>query len=125
MNTFFARKSVGFYATAVAVVLGIVALCLFATSRENNSSAIVGLLVAGVICSTLVGVKHFKLTEYIPLILNSIALAMIFRVLLDNLADIFAKNNVLGLSSGFIASMVFCLLATAGSVVAVICNHEK
>ena len=125
MKTFFAKKSVGFYATAAAAVLGIIAVILFATSRENNSTAIVGLLAAGLVCSALIAVKHVKLTEYIPLVLNAVALGMIFKVLLDNLADIFAKNNVLGLSSGFIASMIFCLLAAVGSIVAVICKHEK
>ena len=50
---------------------------------------------------------------------------MIFNVLLNHLADIFAKNNVVGLSIGFILSIVFCALAAAASVVAAIGKHDK
>lgn len=125
MKTFIAKKSVGFYATVLAAVFGIISVCLYSSSGESNSTAIVALLVTGLICSAFIAVKHFKLTEYIPLILNAVALALILKVLLDTLADIFAKNNVTGLSSAFIASMVFCGLAAVGSAVAVICKHER
>ena len=50
---------------------------------------------------------------------------MVFNVLLHNLADIFAKNNVIGLSTGFILSMVFCALAAIASIVAVAAKHER
>ena len=125
MKEFFAKKSAGFYASVVAVVLGIVAVCAFAPARENQDSTIVVLMILGILCSAIVAVKHFPLTEYIPLICNAAALAMVFNVLLHNLADIFAKNNVIGLSTGFILSMVFCALAAIASIVAVAAKHER
>lgn len=82
-------------------------------------------MILGILCSAIVAVKHFPLTEYIPLICNAAALAMVFNVLLHNLADIFAKNNVIGLSTGFILSMVFCALAAIASIVAVAAKHER
>lgn len=125
MKEFFAKKSTGAYASIAAALLGIIAVCLFAFSRENNNAAIVVCLAVGIVCSALIVVKHLPLTEYIPLILNAAALGMIFNVLLNHLADIFAKNNVVGLSIGFILSIVFCALAAAASVVAAIGKHDK
>lgn len=122
---FLAKKSTGFYASVLAAIFGIIAVCMFAPARENNNTAIVVVLIVAIICSALIAVKHFALTEYIPLVLNAVALAFIFNVLLHNLADIFAKNNVIGLSTGFITAIIFCALATIASIVAVIGKHEK
>lgn len=125
MKAFFAKRSVGFYASVIAAVFGIIAVSAFAPARENQNSVIVTLMILGVICSAIVAVKHFPLTEYVPFAFNAAVLAMIFNVLLHNLADIFAKNNVIGLSTGFVLSMVFCTLAAIASVVAVAAKHER
>lgn len=126
MKEFFAKKSIGFYLTMAAAVCGIIAVSLFAASRENkDGAAIIALLAIAIVCSAAIAVRHFTLTEYVPLVLNAAATGLIFVVLLNNIADIFAKNNVIGLSAGFIVSIVFCFLATIASCAAVICKHEK
>lgn len=123
---FFAKKSAGFYATVLAVILGIVAVSVFSASRESDGeTAIIWLLVAAIVCSAFVAVIHIPLTEYVPLALYAIAAALVLILFLNNMADIFAKNNVLGLSTEFVVSMVFCVLAMVSSCVSVICGHEK
>ena len=125
IKDFIGKKSVGFYMTVAAAVLSLSACILFGVSRENKQVAIVVLLALAIVACGMVAVKPFFLTEFLPLVFTAVSTGMILVVLLNNLADIFAKNNVVGLSGTFIASLVFAALAMIVSALAAIFKQEK
>lgn len=125
MKNFLAKKGLGWYFTAVAVILNLLGVILYGVSRENTSSAIIVLLVFAMATGVAVALKHFKFTEYVPFILSVIPFALTVAILLENVTQIWFKNNVVGLSSTIIPAVVFMALATILSACAVVSKHEK
>lgn len=125
MKNFLDKKSFGFYLTVATVVLGLLACILYGVSRENKEISVILLLVFAMAFGVLVLVKPFTFTEYLPFVLSAASTGIMFKILLDNLADIFAKNNVIGLSGTFVASLVFVVLAMIVSACSVVFKQEK
>ena len=125
MKNFFAKKSWGFYCIAVAVVLDLLACILYGISRENNTGAIIILLVFAMVTGVIVAVKPFKYTEYVPFVLTAIPFGLITYILIENISQIFFKNNVIGISGTFITSFVLIILAMVACAVSLVVKHEK
>ncbi len=125
VKEFFAKKGVGFYLTVATAVLSLLGCILFGVSRENKFVAPVVLLILALVACCVVAVKPFFLTEYLPLVFTAIPAGMIIVILLNNVADIFAKNNMLGLSGTFVTSVVFVVLAMIVSALATVFKQEK
>ena len=125
MNSFFANKGLGFWFTVAAVILNLIAVILYGVSRENVTGVITALLVSAIIVGVIVAFKHFRFTEFLPFVLSAIPLAMAVFILLDNISQIWFKNNVVGLSATIIPAIVFMALATVSSAAALVCSHEQ
>lgn len=125
MKNFLAKKGIGFYFTAAAVVLGLIGVILYGVSRENVSVAVTVLLVLAVATGAVVAVKPFKFTEFVPLAFGIVSFGMLLVILLDNIAEIAFKNNMLGLSGEFVAGLIFIVLALIGFVGGLVAKQEK
>lgn len=119
------KKSTGYIFLICSIVFNVAAAILFGISRENKSTAIVVLLVLAAVIGIASLIKHLPLTEYLSLALVAVAGGLLVVVFLGNMADIFAKNNVIGLSGAFIASLVTVVLSMITSCGAVIAKMEK
>lgn len=125
MKKFISNKGIGFYLLLVASILSFISAILFSTCREGKETWVIVLSVIAGIIALLVSFKRFKFTEYIPLILQSVSLGLILFTFLNLLADIFAKNNVIGISGGFITSFVFGAISTVLFAVSSCVKIEK
>ncbi len=125
MKKFISNKGIGFYLLLVASILSFISAILFSTCREGKETWVIVLSVIAGIIALLVSFKRFKFTEYIPLILESVSLGLILFTFLNLLADIFAKNNVIGISGGFITSFVFGAISTVLFAVSSCVKIEK
>ena len=125
MKKFISNKGIGFYLLLVASILSFISAILFSTCREGKETLVIVLSVIAGIIALLVSFKRFKFTEYIPLILQSVSLGLILFTFLNLLADIFAKNNVIGISGGFITSFVFGAISTVLFAVSSCVKIEK
>ena len=125
MKKFISNKGIGFYLLLVASILSFISAILFSTCREGKETWVIVLSVIAGIIALLVSFERFKFTEYIPLILQSVSLGLILFTFLNLLADIFAKNNVIGISGGFITSFVFGAISTVLFAVSSCVKIEK
>lgn len=125
MKDFFAKKSIGFYFTAAAIVLSLLACILYGVSRENVNAAIIVLLAFAMVTGVIVAVKPIKYAEAVPFVLTAIPLGFATYILIENISQIFFKNNVIGLSGTFVTSFVFIALAAVVSAVSLVVRQEK
>lgn len=119
------KKSAGYIFLICSIAFNLAAAILFGISRENKSAAIVVLLALAAAVGILSLIKYLPLSEYVVVALAAVAGGMLVVVFLGNMADIFAKNNVVGLSGKFITSLVFVVLSMISSCGAAITKVQK
>ncbi len=122
---FISKKGLGFYFEIAALVLSLIGCILYGVSRENDSAAVIVLLIIGMVVSLVVAIKPIKYVEYVPFILITAATAVTVEILLENVAQIMFKNNMLGISATFIPALVFIVLGMICSALAVGFRQEK
>ncbi len=119
------NRGLGFYFTEFATLASLLSAILYGICRENRYPVILVMLILATVAGAVVSVKPFRLTEFFPFTFNAIAVGFLLLVLLNNLADIMAKNNVLGLSAPFVVAFVLSILALLCSAVAVVLPQKK
>lgn len=125
MKEFIEKKGLGFWFVAAAVICDLLGCILFGVSRENVSTLAVVFLALAAVAGAVVVVKPFKFTEFVPFVLTAAATGLIAYVLIENISQIFFKNNVIGLSGTFVCSVVFVVLGMLASAAAIVLKQEK
>ena len=125
MNKISNKKGVGFYSTLIATVCSLLACLLYSISRENVSEMVTYLLAAAVVAGAIVALVPFKCAEYVPFALNAVPFGLMTYILIENISQIFFKNNVIGISVTFIAAFAFMVVAMITSSVSLVADHKK
>ncbi len=125
MKNFLSNKGLGFYASALAVILSAISAICYGVCVENNYSLPLIFTIITAVLALLICVKNIKFTSYVPFITSALAFGFFFFRLLNNLADIMAKNDMDGISFLFIFAMVLSFLALICTAISVCAKHEK
>ena len=129
VKEFISKKSVGWYVSAAACVLGLITLIIYAARGGNSysplSPAAVTLLVFGVVTNAAVLWKDFKVGAFVPYIFYVAAFGVLFN------SEMLFVTNVLGgidnnvFDSAFIACAVFLALTIVGGFAAAVMRLTK
>lgn len=125
IKEFFSKKSLGTYFLLAGAIISVIYAIVYGVSRENAGSWMLLFPILAAVLAIALSFFRIRYLEYIPFVLSIVSLSLAVFVLLDNLADIFAKNNVLGLSGAFIFALVLAIIGTLCFALSTIFKLDK
>lgn len=128
IRNYLKTRGVGYYLTLPAIVFSIVAICLYCKNgitsfnRELNSRAI-GYVVACIVLCVVSLVVDCKPIRYVAYLLCLYAFLWFIYSQVTYIANVFIAIDGYGFSGGFIATLVFYVLAFGFTLASAIADH--
>ncbi|MBQ9265671.1 MAG: hypothetical protein IJ186_01165 [Bacilli bacterium] len=124
-----AKKAIGFYVSAAAMVLAILTVLLYGVRGGNSyspvSSLAVWMFVIGIVTNCAILVKDFKFGAYIPFIFYLVGFGVLFNTEMLFISNVLMDIDGNTFDALYIIIFILLILTLATSFAATIMKLEK